>query len=416
MLTPAKLFLKRLAAHGAFQWNVFRLVVDWIIALYFIVPALVFAGFQYHSWWSASPVWIEHVPFIIVVLALYGVATMGTVRLFVEEADQLFLLQYPRWMQLLKQLGMAYSFLFHMLISTAAIALLAPLLLVHYVLTPNQLVLLFLFLLAFRSFSAFMKHFLSLRYAGWRLWLGTIGLQLVMVGVFISTLLYMKDQPVVWCAEIVLLAALSFLSMRYRLQLKGTFLQDIEHEQTQRLKFIALLLRRNVGRKPKKSRLKPWFYSSSSLIFKHRTPANGLVELYLKSFVRSGIQLRLYIQFIAVGAGILAIPMLPKPIKIILWLLLSIFFCNWLKSYWIEVLESPFVQMFSWENSDRQGAASKGIFYVMLPGYMLLSLALGLSSFTWVGTLQILLFGGVVAYMVTNIMITISYAFRKQVK
>src|SRR5665647_3485735 len=83
MLTPAKLFFIRLAAHRKFQWSVFRLVVDWIIALYFIVPAFVVLGFQYHYWWLAAPAWIKNVPYILVVLVLYRVATMGTVRLFV---------------------------------------------------------------------------------------------------------------------------------------------------------------------------------------------------------------------------------------------------------------------------------------------------------------------------------------------
>jgi ABC-2 type transport system permease protein len=412
MLTPDKLFLKRLAAHGKFQWSVFRLVVDWVIALYFVVPVLIIAGFQYHSWWSAAPVWIERIPYALVVLILYRVATMGTVRLFVEEADQLFLLQHPRWIPRLKQLGMAYSFLFHLTLSAAIIALLAPLLLVHYLLTPGQLVLLFVYLTVFRNLSAFLKHFLSLRYVGWRYWLGSIGLQLAMSAVFVSTLLLTKYELFIWGGEIILFAYFTYLSMQFRLRLKGTFSRDIEHEQTQRLKFIALLLIRNVKKKPKKPRVKPLFFTNSSLIFKQRTSVNGLVELYLKSFVRSGIQLRLYLQFIGVGAGLLALPILPKTFKIILWLLLSAFFSNWLKTYWYEVSDSPFVQMFPWKDADRQNAAQKGILYVMLPGYSLLSLTLGLSSFSAVATLGLLFLGGFIAYMMTNIIVAWTFTKR----
>jgi ABC-2 type transport system permease protein len=412
MLTPAKLFRKRLTAHGKFQWSVFRLVVDWIIALYFIIPALIFAGFQYHSWWTAAPVWIERIPYFIVVLLLYRVATMGTVRLFVEEADQLFLLQHPRWIPRLKQLGITYSFLFHLVISAAIVALLAPLLLVHYLLTPSQLWMLFVYMMVFRSMSAFLKHFLFLRYAGWRLWLGSVGLQLAMSAIFAFTLIYMKLELLIGCGEIIIFGFLIFLLMKYRLQLKGTFARDIEHEQTQRLKFVALLLIRNVSKRPKKLRLKPIFFSNSNLIFKQRTSANGLIELYLKSFVRSGVQIRLYLQFLAVGTGLLALPILPKTFKIILWLLLSAFFCNWLKTYWYEVIDSPFVQMFSWKELDRQNAAQKGIFYVMLPGYSLLSLTLGLSSFSLVGTFGMILFGGVIVYMMSNIVVMLT--FRKQ--
>jgi ABC-2 type transport system permease protein len=412
MLTPTQLFLKRLAAHGKFQWSVFRLVVDWIIALYFIVPALIFAGFQYHSWWSAAPVWIERVPYIIVVLVLYRVATMGTVRLFVEEADQLFLLQHPRWLPRLKQLGMAYSFLFHLMLSAAVIALLAPLLLVHYLLTPGQLVMLFLYISVFRSLSAFLKHFLSLRYIGWRFWLGSIGLQLAMSAVFVSTLLATKLVLFIWSGEILLFACFIYLSVKFRLHLKGTFSRDIEHEQTQRLKFVALLLKRNVEKKPKKPRLKPLFFANSNLIFKQRTSVNGLIELYLKSFVRSGIQIKLYLQFIAVGTGLLAFPILPKMFKIVLWLLLAAFFCNWLKAYWFEVIDSPFVQMFSWKDTDRQSAAQKGILYVMLPGYSLLSLALGLSSFSGVESLGILFLGIFIVYTMSNIIVTLTFTKR----
>jgi ABC-2 type transport system permease protein len=412
MITPAKLFLKRLAAHGKFQWSVFRLVVDWIIALYFIVPALIIAGFQYHSWWSAAPVWIERVPYFIVVLVLYRVSTIGTVRLFVEEADQLFLLQHPKWIPRLKQWGMTYSFLFHLTFSAAIIALLAPLLLVHYQLTLGQLIMLFLYLSVFRNLSAFLKHFLSLRYVGWRFGLGSIGLQLAMFAVFVSTLLYTKLELFIWSGEIILFAYFTYLFMKYRLHLKGTFSRDIDHEQTQRLKFIALLLTGKVKKKPKKPRVKPFFFTNSSLIFKQRTSVNGLIELYLKSFVRSGIQIKLYLQFIAVGMGLLALPILPKTFKIILWLLLSAFLCNWLKAYWYEVVDSPFVQMFSWKDTDRQNAAQKGIFYVMVPGYSLLSLTLGLSSFSGVGILGILLIGCLIIYMMTNIIVILT--FKKQ--
>jgi ABC-2 type transport system permease protein len=412
MLTPAKLFLKRLAAHGAFQWSVLRLVVDWIIALYFIVPALIILGFNYHSWWSHAPVWIEKIPYYFIVIILYRLATMGAVRLFVEEADQLFLLQHLKWIPRLKQLGMAYSLIFHLVFSAAIVALLAPLLVVHYLLTPGQLIMLFLYMTVLRNLSAFLKHFLTLRYTSWRYWLATIGLQLVMTAIFVYTVLTMKLEPFLWSGEVLVLAFLTYLSMKYRLHLKGTFPRDVEHEQTQRLKFIALLLRRNVARKPKTQSVKPFFFTHSNLIFKQRTPVNGLVELYLKSFVRSGIQVRLYLQFLAVGIALMALPILPKTIKVILWLVLSIFFCNWLKVYWNEVLDSPFVQMFSWKESDRQSAAQKGIFYVVLPGYSLLSLTLGLTSFTWMGTLSVLMFGGIIVYMMTNVMIMMT--FKKQ--
>jgi hypothetical protein len=106
------------------------------------------------------------------------------------------------------------------------------------------------------------------------------------------------------------------------------------------------------------------------------------------------------------------LPILPKSFKIILWLLFSAFFCNWLKAYWYEVIDSPFVQMFSWKDTDRQSAAQKGIFYVMLPGYSLLSLTLGLSSFSGVETLSILLIGGLIVYTMTNIIVMLT--FKKQ--
>jgi ABC-2 type transport system permease protein len=414
MLTPAKLFLKRLNAHRKFQWSVLRLVVDWIIALYFIVPVLVILGFNYHSWWVKAPVWITHVPYTLVVIVLYRVATMGTVRLFVEEADQLFLLQHPKWIQRLKQLGMTYSLFFHLVISVGVTALLAPLLYNQYLLSLSQIVLLFLYIFVLRNLSAFLKVFITLRFVGWRYWLCTIGLQLVMSVVFGFTLLSKKAEPLIWSGEIVLFAILSYFLMKIRLYLKGTFSRDVEHENTQRMKFIALLLKGRVkfDKKRKKRRMKPFFFTHSNLIFKKRIPSNGLIEVYLKSFIRNGVQLRLYIQFLAVGMAFLALPFIPKTIKIILWLVLAIFFCNWLKTYFYEVLDSPFVQMFSWKESDRQISAQKGIFFVMLPGYSLLSLTIGLTSLTFIGTLQLLLFGGVVAYLMTSVVVM--FTFRKQ--
>lgn len=46
MITPAKLFKKRIVSDWKFQYKVWRMAIDWTVALYIVIPAIILGIYQ----------------------------------------------------------------------------------------------------------------------------------------------------------------------------------------------------------------------------------------------------------------------------------------------------------------------------------------------------------------------------------
>jgi len=93
MITVTRLFFQRIIADWNYQYQVWRTAVDWIVALYIVIPFST--GFIYYhlSWWRAVPWWLDYIPLNALAAIMLVFTWSGTIRIFVEGADQLFLLQ-----------------------------------------------------------------------------------------------------------------------------------------------------------------------------------------------------------------------------------------------------------------------------------------------------------------------------------
>lgn len=102
-------FYRRLRHELQRKWKSIRSVTDWTIALYFIVPALVFSGIYYHSLWTRE-LSAEEPAYFLLGLFVFSFATYSRgMRSFFEKADSLFLIQHPVHMQKLIKYGMVYT-------------------------------------------------------------------------------------------------------------------------------------------------------------------------------------------------------------------------------------------------------------------------------------------------------------------
>ncbi|MEX2415061.1 MAG: ABC transporter permease [Paenibacillaceae bacterium] len=398
MFTVNQLFFRRLFANWKFQYDVLRTVVDWVTALYFFIPALMIAVYQYYTWWHVTPWWMDGVSFNIIVIALSLFASTGAVRLFILDGDQLFLVQRSRYYRSLMKLGILYTFMLQFALSAAIILLLAPFLLIRYDLSLIQMIVLFLFISVYRSNFALLLQRVSNHYSGWRyvcLWLG---LKLIFVTLYILLLAKWISMPLLFFVVCALLMASAVYLARYRLTVRGTFFHDVEYEFKQRMKFAALLFRGLTVKKQRMRRSHPFLFPNSNLLFRDRTPSNGLVEMCVKSFFRDWAQFKVYIQFVLIGSGVLMLPFMPLWSKWLVWIAFAFIFSQRLKIYWGEMMASEFVRMFAWKDTDRMAAAGKAIFLLALPGFIIVSVAFGLSSFSLLGAIFIIPIGGVIAY------------------
>ena len=200
---------------------------------------------------------------------------------------------------------------------------------------------------------------------------------------------------------ILLLVTLGFL-IKMRLNLKGSFYEDIAREQRERLKYVSFLLSLSGVSSPQPGSQKrcPLLFRSSNHLFRERSTVNVLVELCIKAVLRNNNKVYSYVQLVAVC--ILPILSLPMFWKWLIWLFWAFLFTVFANSYYKEVISSGFVQLFRWKSEDKSKAARGSMFLLMLPGFLLVSLAIGFQTFSWIGACIVLPAGITLGYFVAK--------------
>mgnify|MGYP000854505452 CR=1 FL=1 len=388
-MTPKQLFFRRLRSEWKFKFAAWSTITDWTVALYIIIPALIIATISYIRLWNQLPAWAARLPIDMPLLLISLFAWTGTVRVFLEEADQLFLLQRGEWIRRIICSGIIYSAICSLLTTLLAFFILAPFLLLGYGLTVKELFLLFALAFLLKMNISFVTQFVSLRLKGWKE-------KAVLILLFIPTqVLFVKgvkllgdNPPLNYACCLLLILALSLL-VRIRLGIKGAFLDDISREDQEKLKYVpAILGVSGVNiKKPSIKRKKPVFFSRFNHIFGENSAANRLTEACIKSFLRNKNVLTSYLSLVFIG---ILFVRTPNWSMLILWPLLALALALWAKFHWVDLITSDYIKLFSWPAEDVHEAAWKSIFFLSTPGFLLISFTLGFSLFSWVGAFCIL--------------------------
>jgi len=393
MITVKKLFRHRLVSGWAYQYSIWKTVVDWIVALYIVIPFSALFIDAYISWWRQIPTGLSNVPlnaFLVIVLLF---AWSGTIRIFVEDADQIFLSQRTTWIKRLIKYSIAYYIGSGFLITLLFCIVLAPFLLLHYGFTIHSFLWLIISTFLLKASIGILKQLVEFRFQGWKRVLVTMVL-LVTSGVYLQlTAIFLINQLILFLLLFFLLLIVLILLIYQRVSLKGTLLRDISMGQAAKLKFANVLLRYQgtYTKKPIIFRTRPWLFRNSNLIFKQRTPENGLVELCLKSTLRHRANILLYLQ--GIGAYVLFLSLFPPVWKWVLWGVSIIFWTSLVKVYWLESVNSPYVSLFPLRAETKLGAASRSLFIMALPGETILALVVVLQTQEWLYALIILPIG-----------------------
>ncbi|MEF3313684.1 ABC transporter permease [Paenibacillus sp. GYB004] len=397
MIQANRLFARRLKSEWKFQYKVWKMAVDWTVALYFVIPGLLVAGYNYTLWWRDMPAWGHYVPELALLILLYFASCSGSLRLFLEEADQLFLIRNQIWMNRLKGWGIAYSLTAAAPLSAAATCLAAPFLVKVHQYGSARLLLLGAVAALNGMLMQLAGRWIALRLPRLTGWFAQAGCFLALGAMF----LYAARLEMGWgwsAVWAVVLAAGTVLLVRVRMRMTGTFYQDAAYEYDQRMKFAALLMGYVVP-KPAKllKRKKPWLLAGSRHLFRKRTPDRVLAETIVKSFFRSGTQLKLYIQFtLACSFALLALPVI---VKWVFWLGVSFLLAYWIKMYGKEVMASSFLKLFRWQDADRLKAISRATPLLFVPAYVPAGLLLGWSAYGWWAGLLLIPAGWLIGYV-----------------
>jgi ABC-2 type transport system permease protein len=382
MLTPQKVAWQRIRSNAGFQYRAWKMAIDWVIALYIVLPAAAVLVYQYISWWKGTPVWLEMVPYTVFRAYLFVAAITGTIRYYVEEADQLFLVQRTSWFRMLMRTGTAFSLVSSALVLAGMGVLLYPLLRNGYGVNPLEAVFLFLLTYLVKIYLMLGKQQLELAASGWRSVVIRIIATPVLAAVF-GFLTHWTSVSHLYAALIALcLAAPLFWLVPARIRARGTFYKDAQREREERMKLAGMLMSAAGYRVPRKTRSKKkraFLFPASRKLFKERTQENVLAESLIKGILRNGSKLKLAGMLLL--AATTAVAVCPNStIRLIVAVATGALFAWMSKSFAREAATEEYVRLLPWKDTVRMEAFVKAGGSLTGPACAWLGLLTGLLS------------------------------------
>lgn len=399
--TPASLFRSRVARYARFQWRALRSVVDWTVALYIALPAAGFGLYQYISWWKEIPAWLQPAIFVldahplVPLLLLFLLAGRAVIRTFVEEADRLHIQRSEEWYGGLRRRGMAYTLLASACWVALLLVLAAPLLVRGLDWSLPQCAWLFAVLAPVKLLLGLAIDWTRLRLKGWRRRMAEAGIYAG--GAAAAAAAYALGAAGPFPALLAFAALLGLLApaIRARLAQPGAFAYEVGVERDARLRLAAALLQAAGSVSPgSRSRSGPWLFRRSQRLFRRRTAGHALAEFAVKAFFRSGTQLRLYVQFTAVGT--FAVWYVPGFLKWAVWPVLLLLLALWMKQYAKEVWACGYLKLLPATPEMKYSALPTALFALSTPAALWISLMAGLSIGAGIGGAAGALAGAVV--------------------
>ena len=122
-----RLFWMRVSRYMKQQWKTVRLIVDWTIFLYGVIPLLIWAGYSYWLVWEGNIDWLRDVPYLLWAILFGWVMWQDRIFVWVERAD-LILVADRHLIRQLKWYSVVYQMTQHLIQYGFYLLLVAPIL------------------------------------------------------------------------------------------------------------------------------------------------------------------------------------------------------------------------------------------------------------------------------------------------
>lgn len=405
MLTPQRLLLQRVRSEIRFQYKAWRMAIDWTVALYIVIPAMAAAAYQVYTWWLAPPFWLSLIPYTLVKGYLYLLALSGTIRLYIQEADQLFLYQRKEWLNKLMAGGMGFSLGLQALKLIALLGVLAPLFLYGYGLDEWSLVRLGMAVAVCKGYALLFKPWFEMRYSGWRAFLYRIPFLSLGGILFTGLIMAAEKNGLLFLVVFVVLAIPLYRLYPSRLHWRGSFLHDVKREEREKMKVVRMLVGDFIKKKPRFNRKKPILFPRSGKLFPSGRQEYALAEAVVKSVFRNSSKMGVY--GYAMMAYSVALVLVPQgEIRTLAWAVMALLLSYMAKIFAKDILLEPLFSLFHWNDGTRYSSLWIACTSVMLPGYLILALLVGLLG-PWGWPMLVYLPAGVILGIFSSRLVTL---------
>ncbi|WP_395761526.1 ABC transporter permease [Bacillus sp. 3G2] len=338
-------FYKRLRHELGLKWKSIRSIADWTVALYIIIPALIFIGIYYRSLWIEELSMGETVYFGLGLLVFYVITYSRGVRSFFEQADSLFLISYPAHMQKLMQYGMTYTFIRIAITNVVVVVAMLPVLMKSIGVTKIQVVLFWLFFTVFRFMLSLLTRFIHVRVGKrWLLWIIKNIISSISLSFFGLSLFLIYKNPFYSILSIGLAVFLIIVLIKEKRNYKNCFFKEIEKEKEESMRWTSGIMQ--VGghtAKPSSSNKKPWMFPRSKKLLGKKKDSR-IVESFLKEFFRTSSARIFYIQIVCIST--VSIIMSPRWIAAIILAFALVGISRYARDYWNEFTKKMFLHLY----------------------------------------------------------------------
>ncbi|MDC7972735.1 ABC transporter permease [Bacillus sp. BLCC-B18] len=388
-------FYKRLRHELGRKWKSIRSITDWTVALYIIIPALIFIGIYYRSLWIEELSMGETVYFGLGLFAFYVITYSRGVRSFFEQADSLFLISYPAHMQKLIQYGMTYTFIRIAITNVVVVAAMLPVLMKSIGVTKIQVVLFWVFFTVFRFLLSLLTRFIHIRVGKrWLLWIMKNVMFSISLTFFGLSLFLIYKNPFYSILCIGLAVFLIIVLIKEKLNYKNCFFKEVETEKEESMRWTSGIMQ--VGghtAKPSSSNKKPWMFPRSKK-FLGKKKETRIVESFLKEFFRTSSVRIFYIQLLCIST--VSIIMSPRWIAAIILAFTLVGISRYARDYWNEFSKKMFLHLYCDEGkllllrwkADRYLLFPVLLLYgivILSHFYLLLAVIAGILFIVWIG-------------------------------
>ncbi|WP_144611208.1 ABC transporter permease [Bacillus cereus] len=388
-------FYKRLRHELRRKWKSVRSITDWTVALYIIIPALIFMGIYYRSLWIEELSMGETVYFGLGLFAFYVITYSRGIRSFFEQADSLFLISYPAHMQKLIQYGMIYTFIRIAITNVIVVVAMLPVLMKSIGVTKIQVVLFWVFFTVFRFLLSLLTRFIHIRVEKrWLLWIIKNVMFSISLTIFGVSLFLIYKNPFYSILCIGLAVFLIIVLIKEKLNYKNCFFKEVEKEKEESMRWTSGIMQ--VGghtAKPSSSSKKPWMFPRSKK-FLGKKKESRIVESFLKEFFRTSSTRIFYIQILCIST--VSIIMSPRWIAAIILAFALVGISRYARDYWNEFSKKMFLHLYCDEGkllllrwkADRYLLLPVLLLYgivILSHFYLLLAVIAGILFIVWIG-------------------------------
>lgn len=384
--TARILFFKRLQSDFQNLWEASKLILDWTLFVYLLIPGIAAAAFFYMEW-------LDDIPFILDLIGWYGWMILFAItfflhhiKLFTYLADQLFLSRNIPLLRRISQYGIIYSISIVLLTATLLFLATVPFLSKIFSLSLLSSGYLWLYYLSGVILVTLWKKYAQIHIPS--IILRTLS-YLVVLALWISLCEIILSNFYLW----IMWISISFTAMivlAHKLAYNGThFLKIAEMDEQARGKWTNLLftnVKQQGYKLPSSKPVRLW--KNSQVMFQKQNSAMIFTDAYFKSFFRN---LPVLMPLVQLTSLLIAVLILAAPhwTGYLFWLASIYIIVDITKTGWLGFRFDSFIELFPWKEPVLRSSLETSVLRLSSPILLVIGLLFGYLKF---GILGMLLF------------------------